>query len=318
MCFVNTTENTFTLGEIADNEYFTEIEALVAQTMPKECIIQSGNSQELNTLHETLTRNGILVVRQKSDEFNGDNVLQDLNRLLYFSNDQARNAASFSEINLTEALGALQAVITYLNLIGDEQNYNQFKFLAFETNKHVRLDTAALYALNIIPKPGATNYSKDDSVFGVLDFCRTVQGRRLLQQWLKQPLRDINTINERLDVVETLCNNSEMRNTLIESCLPHIPDLLMMAKKLCAKKASLHDCYRVYQAVDSVPKIVAALRTSDNTSVKVELINPICDILNDLEKYQLMIEHTLDMNLVEKGEYFIKPSFNDELNGTMA
>lgn len=312
---MNTTENTFSVGEITDNEFFTELEALIAQIMPKECIIQSGDSQELNILKKTLERNGMLVISQKKSEFDSNDVIQDLNRLLYFAKDQTRNCAALPEMNFTEALGSMQAVIKYLNLTGDEQNFNQYKLIALETSKYVHLDSAALYALNIFPKPGATNYNKIDSVFGVLDCCRTIQGRRLLEQWLKQPLKDINIIKERQDVVESLFNNSEMRNILNSNCLPHIPDLLILAKKLCSKKASLQDCYRIYQAIDSMPNIIAALKKCENISVKTELIDPLSDTLTEMEKFQLMIEHTLDMDLVDNGEFFIKSSFNEELNG---
>lgn len=314
ICLINTTENTFTLGEITDNEYFTELEAIIAQISPKECVIPNKESQELNVLEKTLTRNGILVIKQKNSDFEKENVIQDLNRLLYFTDKQVRNAATLPETNYTEALNVLQAALNYLNLTGDEQNFNQFKLQPLETKQFVRLDIAALHALNIVAKPGST-YNKNDTVFGVLDSCKTNQGKRLLEQWLKQPLRDINLIKERQDVVETFFINSELRNTLFANCLPHIPDLLLLAKKLCSKKASLQDCYRIYQAVDVVPRIVAALKDSNNTSVKAELITPLQDTLTDLEKYQLMIEHTLDMDLIEKGEYFIKPSFNEELKG---
>lgn len=313
LCLVNTTESTFTLGEISYDEYFTELEGIIAQIMPRECLIPTGDTQELNSLDKVISRNGTLVVRQKNSEFNNENTIQDLNRLLYFDNKQVRNAASLSEVNYIEALGTLQAVINYLNLMGDEQNFNQFKLLPLQTQQYVRMNTAALHSLNILPKPGV-NYDKNDTVLGILDSCRTTQGKRLLEQWLKQPLKDVNRIIERQDVVETFFVDSEMRSTTT-NFLSNMPDLLRLAKKLCAKKATLHDCYRIYQAVDFLPGIVATLKVSHNVNVKSELLTPLYDVLSDMEKYQLMIEHTLDMNLVDKGEFLIKPSFNEELQG---
>lgn len=70
---------------------------------------------------------------------------------------------------------------------------------------------------------------------------------RLLAQWLRQPLRDINLINERLDIVELLVGNSQLRLQLHEDHLRRIPDMQALARKLTKKKANLQDCYRIYQ-----------------------------------------------------------------------
>jgi len=71
-----------------------------------------------------------------------------------------------------------------------------------------------------------------------------VHMRRLLAQWLRQPLRDRSAIVERHDVVQVILQDAEMRQTLRDEHLRRIPDLQAIAKKLGRKKAGLHDCYR--------------------------------------------------------------------------
>lgn len=66
------------------------------------------------------------------------------------------------------------------------------------------MDAAAVRALNLLPGPGSNSLNKHHSVLGLLDRCRTPQGHRLLAQWVKQPLRDLNAVTERLDIVQVI------------------------------------------------------------------------------------------------------------------
>lgn len=153
---VSSTELKFQVCHIDDNECFTELEALIAQIGPRECIIPQGESAELESLKTVLERNSLLVAKVKRSEFSSEDIIQDLERLLYFHEDQQRNVAAFPETKLTEALQCLNAVIKFLNLTSDERVFNQFKIHFVETQKYVRLDNAALYSLNILPKPRDT------------------------------------------------------------------------------------------------------------------------------------------------------------------
>jgi DNA mismatch repair protein MSH2 len=58
----------------------------------------------------------------------------------------------------------------------------------------MRLDASALRALNLMPSP--QDGAKSMSLFGLLNKCKTAQGSRLLGQWLKQPLLDIQHIRK--------------------------------------------------------------------------------------------------------------------------
>lgn len=67
---------------------------------------------------------------------------------------------------------------------------------------------------------------------------------RLLTQWIRQPLRDLNKINERLDIVENLVTDTDIRQQLHDQHLRTIPDLQALMRKIQRKKANLQDCYR--------------------------------------------------------------------------
>lgn len=320
ICCVNTTENLFFVTEITDNEFFTELEAVLAHVSPRECVVPQGDTVELRNLRKVIDRNGILVTVLKKSDFSSDDIIQDLNRLLYFHDGQKKDASVYPETNFKEAMCSLQAVSRHLHLIENEQSFNQFKISSLDVHQYVRLDNAAINALNVLPKPGVSAHTaaaKNASLLGVLDHCCTAQGHRLLEQWIKQPLKDINLINERLDIVEVLVKDTEVRQTLLQVYLPHMPDLLILGKKLGTKKASLQDCYHIYQAVNNVPGVLHMLRKLENKCVKSVLIDPIGELLADMEKFLAMIEKTLDLDLVDRGEFLIKATFDEDLKGKL-
>ena len=87
----------------------------------------------------------------------------------------------------------------YLELLGNEENFGLYTLRVFDLSQFLKLDAAAARALNLFPAPGA---HKAMSVAGLLDQCRTLQGRRLLHQWVKQPLLDRGAIEDRLSLVD--------------------------------------------------------------------------------------------------------------------
>lgn len=318
LCSVNTLECQFSVCEFHDNEFFTELDFYLAQIGPKECIIPAGNTDELQKLEKVLSRSGILVEKVKKTEYSHAKLDQDLNRLLYFYEDQQRNSAMLPEFALTDAMNCLQVAIKYLGLQDSEGNFGQFKLGLLETSQYMRVDNTALLGLNFLPKPGESpkdSTTKLTSVFGLLNNCCTTHGQRLLDQWIKHPLKDINLITERLEIVEQLVTNSEVRQSLRNSVLPSLPDLLPDVKKLSSKRATLQHCYNIYMAVDSMMVVVQTLRKLENKYADGMLVEPLVDLLTDMENYQKMIEETIDLNAVKLGEYLINPNFKKELLG---
>ena len=78
--------------------------------------------------------------------------------------------------------------------------------------------------------------------------------------------------DERMNVVEAFVNNAEMRHVVYKDQLRRIPDFQRIAKKFQSKKATLQDCYRVYQSVTLMPKLIECLE-QDTSEHKQLLIN---------------------------------------------
>jgi DNA mismatch repair protein MSH2 len=111
---------------------------------------------------------------------------------------QVRSRA-FSYINaaLTDlkiAMSAMSALINYLDLTRDENNFGHFNFRQYTMGQYMRLDASAVQALSLLPSARETGGNKNMNLLGLLNKCKTAQGSRLIGQWLKQPLVNVHEI----------------------------------------------------------------------------------------------------------------------------
>jgi len=76
------------------------------------------------------------------------------------------------------------------------------------------------------------------------------------------------------------------------------------------------DCYRIYQAVGHLPQLLQSLAAHENCpALRCMFIELLTDLLGDMQRFQQMVESTLDMDQVDHGEFLVKPSFDDDLQG---
>ncbi|XP_018354792.1 PREDICTED: DNA mismatch repair protein Msh2 [Trachymyrmex septentrionalis] len=304
--------------EFQDNESFSNLESLIVTLAPKECLLIHGEgSFEFQTLKQLMERSNVMVTLRKKNEFASDSIVDDLNKLIKFKKGQKQNAQSLPEVNLNLAMSATSALIKYLDLTSDEGHMNQFKLNQIEQSRYIRLDSAAMKALNIEPHPDTIPTLHGNSVASILtllDKCRTAQGHRLIAQWVRQPLKDLSLIKERHDIVELLVKNNELRSTLSDDYLKRIPDLQQLAKKLARKKLTLQDCYKIYLCVSYLPKLLEQLLLEKNvTALNTMIIEPLKELIEDMDKFQQLIEQTIDLDAAEKGDFMVNPRFADDL-----
>lgn len=311
---IDKTARTFLVCSIAFKENLTDLESLIIHLGPKECIIPNsgGNRDYYNKLVKCLEKNNVLVTERKKTDFNTDHSCPELNQLIKTSGDQ--NVANMVELKEITTIGCLNALIRYLDLMSDSNNDKKFKIKSYNLNNYLKLDSGAFKSLNLLPSQGAS--ARTHSVYGVLNKCCTAQGQRLLTQWIKQPLLDVHRIRERQDVVEILVGDTELRQTLVENYLKRMPDFQKIEWRFIKNKATLQDCYKIYMAIDTLPKMFESMIKHDGKNahlIREMFINPLNVLMADLSKFQEMMESTLDFDQIKNHLFLVKPSFAPEL-----
>lgn len=256
MCFADASVRELGVSEFLDNDLYSNFESLLIQLGVKECLVQTDSSRkdvELAKLRTIADNCGCAVSERSSMDFGTKDIDQDISRLLR----DERAAGTLPQTDLKLAMGAAAALIRYLGVMSDQTNFGQYQLYQHDLSQFMKLDAAALKALNLMPGP--RDGSKTMSLYGLLNHCKTPLGSRLLAQWLKQPLMDVKEIERRQQLVEAFVIDTELRQTMQEEHLRSIPDLYRLAKKFQRKMANLEDVVRAYQVAIRLPGFLGTL-----------------------------------------------------------
>ncbi|ESX03021.1 hypothetical protein KL918_002206 [Ogataea parapolymorpha] len=295
--------------EFYDNDLFSNLEALLIQTGVKECLVPASASSDpdMDKIKQLIDRCDIVVSEGRSADFSDKNIEQDVARLT--GNELTLSANELSSLHV--GLACCNAILVYLSLLADQSNFGSINVVKYDLEQFMKLDYAAVRATNLFPPPNYNNtMNKTSSLFGLLNNCKTVGGTRLLSQWLKQPLVDVQEIQNRHSIVGHLIDDLNLRESLQTQFLNEVPDISRLVKRLANPRGtkSLDDVIRLYQLCIRLPDLLDFLGTSmdslepENAVRKLFQefwIEPIAQYAGALSKFQEMVETTVDLESLD-------------------
>ncbi|KAF8067657.1 DNA mismatch repair protein [Lyophyllum atratum] len=331
VAFADTSVRQLGVADFVDNDLFSNTESLIIQLSVKEAIMPSGTTSgttdrdiDLNKLKAVLDRCGVVISERKPSEFTAKNIADDIPRLLQSTSASANSTAdatlTIPELSLPTAPSALSALISYLSLTSDPSNHGSYTLRTHDLSQYMKLDASALRALNLTEAPGnAGTTTRNTTLLGLLNKCKTAQGTRLLGTWLKQPLVNLHEIRKRQNLVETFFEDTNTRRTLQDDFMKVMPDMHRLSKRFQRSVASLEDVVRVYQVVIKLPGMIEALEgvQTDKEEYSALIEETYLKLLREyngsLAKYSEMVEETLDLNELDNHNYVIKPDYDPRL-----
>lgn len=148
------------------------------------------------------------------------------------------------------------------------------------------------------------------SLLWVLDCTLTLGGKRMLKNWVRQPLQSIDAINYRLNMVQYFVNNTLFR-TELKHLLDNIQDVERLVGKISYGNINPKDCLALASSLENIPDIKRLLLSTSNSN----LIN-LANLLADTSSIANLINATISKDaptLLKEGNY-IKSGFNSQLD----
>ena len=155
------------------------------------------------------------------------------------------------------------------------------------------------------------NKEKKGSLLWVLDSTRTSMGRRLLKNWIEQPLKSPARIIERLDAVEALCRKSVVLTDLAD-LLDRVYDLERLMTKVMYKTANPRDLKSLSATAMQLPLIKSELEKLGGS----KLLSRYNSEISDLSEIVRLVENSImdEPPVSAKDGGIIKDGFNQELD----
>ncbi|TKW28130.1 hypothetical protein SEVIR_3G331700v4 [Setaria viridis] len=314
LSFLDMTNRKLGLAEFPEDSRFTNVESALVALGCKECLLPADceKSIDLNPLQDAISNCNVLLTEKKKVDFKSRDLAQDLGRIIRGSVEPVRDLLS----QFDYALGALGALLSYAELLADDTNYGSYTIEKYNLNCYMRLDSAAVRALNITE--GKTDMNKNFSLFGLMNrTCTVGMGKRLLNRWLKQPLLDINEINNRLDMVQAIVEDPELRQGLRQQ-LKRISDIDRLTHSLRKKSANLQPVVKLYQSCSRISYVKGVLQQYNgqfSTLIKTKFLDPLEEWMteNRFGRFASLVETAIDLDQLDNGEYRISPLYSSDL-----
>lgn len=259
--FVDASTGQFFISEFQDDAELTKFETFVAQTGPREIILEKSqlSTKALRILKNNTAPTTIWNHLKPGSEFWDANLTRrELDCGSYFSPGQDGDEQVWPE-KLAQAkdkdllMSALGALVYYLRVLKLEQTLlSQGNFAWYNPihrNGTLILDGQTLINLEIFSN--TANGGPDGTLFNLLNRCVTPFGKRLFRQWVCHPLCNIQKINERLDAVDMLNSDRSIREQF-SSQMTKMPDLERLISRIHARVCKPEDFVRVLEGFEQI------------------------------------------------------------------
>jgi DNA mismatch repair protein MutS len=208
--------------------------------------------------------------------------------------------------HLSLAIASCGAILHYLGETKHDKLQHITNVSRVEEDNFVWLDRFTVRNLELF----GSSHDNGKCLIDIIDDTVTPMGSRLLKRWLALPLKQLDLINERLEVVNYFTTHSELKSQL-RTQFDEIGDLERLISKVAAGKINPRELVQLKRSLTLIESIKHFISPCENHSLKkiAEQLNP-CTLMRDRLQNELNEEAPV---LLSKGSVISK-GVNEELD----
>ncbi len=198
---------------------------------------------------------------------------------------------------MTSGISAAGAVLHYLEMTEHRQSSHIKSISRLDRQETVWIDKFTIANLELFN----SNHEgrRRTSFADIIDRTLTPMGGRLLKRWITFPLRDIEQINQRLDVVDIFYHDRDLSEAICEQAAL-IGDLERIASRIAAGRVLPRELIQLKQTLQAIELVKALLESTDSAPLH-RLASEIDPLIELRERLAHDIYPDPQTNQIQKG-----------------
>ena len=174
-----------------------------------------------------------------------------------------KSLKGFGVDHLKSGIVASGAILHYLEMTQHTQIGHITSLARIEEDRYVRMDKFTIRSLELLQP------MNDDgkSLLDIIDRTVSPMGGRMLRRWIVFPLKDVQAINERLDVVDYFFRATDFQQ-LIDEQMHLVGDLERIISKVAVGRVTPREVVQLKVALEAVEKMKTACGRADQQALK--------------------------------------------------
>jgi len=285
-------ENTFLAGiffgaksvgvaflDISTGEFYTAegtreyVDKLVANFLPKEIIYQKSRESDYRSMF------GQNYYSYKLDDWI---FTPDRNREKLMTQLQVKSLRGFGLGSHENAVTAAGALLYYLDFTEHKNTGHISSISRIDEDKYVWIDKFSIRNLELF----SSNTEKNISFTGVIDRTVSPMGARMLKRWISLPLKNIEEINERLNITGRFMDDADLCDRLSE-LTDQVGDMERIISKISALRVTPREIVQLKNALFAIERIKKLCIDSNNNLLAAhgERLKECFDIRNMIDSH---------------------------------
>ena len=243
-----------------------------------EFYVGEGNDDYTDKLIANFSPKEIVYERGMEDRFSqavsGRNYTYRLDRWVFNEEVSRKKLCKQFGVRSLKGYGIerMGAGITAAGAILHYLDYTEHKDIAhinsisrIDPDKYVWIDRFTIRNLELL---GTNNTAGKGSFADAIDRTSTPMGGRLLRHWITMPIKDVDKLNARLNIVEAIKDAPEMRDA-IGTSLSLISDLERLASRIAVGRITPREVNALKDSLGAIEELQCMLENSGNQALEI-------------------------------------------------